>query len=49
MYSRGMIVKKDQQEAILWYQKSAEQDYPKAQFNLGVMSLRGDGIDKKLS
>ena len=36
-------------EAIYWYKKSAEQGYAKAQYNLGVMYLIGNGVNKSLS
>ena len=32
----GQGVAKDQVEAVKWYRKAAEQNYAKAQYNLGV-------------
>jgi hypothetical protein len=33
-------------EAVKWYQKSANQDYAKAQYQLGKCYLNGEGIAK---
>ena len=40
----------DKNEAIgrKWYQKAAKQGDPDAQYNLGIMLLRGEGGDKKI-
>ena len=34
----------DNREAVRWYRKSAEQGYPKAQHNLGLMYDTGRGV-----
>jgi len=36
----------DDVEAVLWYRKSAEQEYPKAQYSLGVCYATGRGIEQ---
>jgi hypothetical protein len=33
----------DDERAVYWYKKSAEQGYPKAQHNLALMYLMGTG------
>jgi uncharacterized protein len=35
-------------EAIRWYEKAAEQAFPDAMFNLGVIFRRGEGVSKDL-
>jgi TPR repeat protein len=35
-YEQGKGVGKDQVEAVKWYRKAAEQNYTKAQYNLGI-------------
>src|SRR5882672_7128534 len=42
-YDKGEGVVKDQVEAVKWYRKAAEQNYAKAQYNLGVCYERGYG------
>src|SRR6266496_1681980 len=42
-YDKGEGVAKDQVEAVKWYRKAAEQNYAKAQFNLGVCYDEGAG------
>ncbi|MBT5631521.1 MAG: sel1 repeat family protein [Nitrospina sp.] len=37
-------VAQDFEEAIKWYQLAADQDNPDAQFNLGLMYLKGQGV-----
>ena len=37
-YDLGMGVDKDLSIAFEWYQKSADQDYAKAQYNLGIFT-----------
>lgn len=34
----------DKQEALAWYRKAAEQGNPDAQYNVGMMYLRGEGV-----
>src|ERR1051326_424148 len=43
--------KSDYAEAAQWYLKAAEQSHARAQFNLGIMYLKGLGVprDKRLS
>ncbi|MGE3297716.1 MAG: tetratricopeptide repeat protein [Porticoccaceae bacterium] len=36
----------DKAEAARWYRKSAEQGYQNAQYNLGVLYLRGEGVEQ---
>jgi S1-C subfamily serine protease len=42
-YDSGAGVAKDKQEAARWFRKAAEKGVAEAQYNLGVMSLKGDG------
>ena len=44
MYSSGLGVRQDYQKSLEWYQKAANQNYAKAQFNLGVMYQAGQGV-----
>lgn len=37
-------VPQDYTQAIFWHQKSAEQGFTPAQFNLGIMYLEGQGV-----
>jgi uncharacterized protein len=39
-------VAQDLEEAVRWYQLAADQDNPDAQFNLGLMYLKGQGVPK---
>ncbi len=39
-------VAQDFEEAIKWYQLAADQDNPDAQFNLGLMYLKGHGVSQ---
>jgi TPR repeat protein len=39
-------VAKDYAEAVKWYRKAAEQNYARAQFNLGVSYAKGEGVAK---
>ncbi|MFZ2168120.1 MAG: tetratricopeptide repeat protein, partial [Methylococcaceae bacterium] len=34
----------DYNQAVAWYRKAAEQGHAKAQFNLGVMYKKGQGV-----
>ena len=40
----GIGVKKDLEQAYSWYLKSAEGDFPKAQYSLGLCWLWGKGV-----
>ncbi len=44
LYNSGVNVKKDQNKALLWYKRAAENNYPSAMFNLGNMYFDGKGI-----
>ena len=44
MYRKGNGVTQDEKKAVQWYQKSADQGYPLAQSNLGVMYELGKGV-----
>jgi TPR repeat protein len=46
MYYHGEGVKKNMEEALLWFHRAAEQDDPDAQYNLGFMYGRGEGVAK---
>ena len=43
MYYHALGVSQDYSRAIYWYQKSAEQENPKAQYNLALMYIDGQG------
>jgi TPR repeat protein len=43
MYNRGRGVQKSEDEAANWYSKAAEQQHPGAEYQLGMMYLRGRG------
>ena len=45
-YTNGEGVAKDQVEAVKWYRKAAEQNYPRGQYNLGVGYYKGEGVVK---
>ncbi|MEI9902940.1 MAG: tetratricopeptide repeat protein [Asticcacaulis sp.] len=34
----------DYAQAMIWYQKAADQNYPAATFNIGIMYLQGEGV-----
>ena len=44
MYYKGEGVTQDYKEAVKWYQLSAEQGHPEAQYKLGVMHENGKGV-----
>ncbi len=46
MYANGAGVAKDEQQALLWYRKAAQQGDADAQANLGVMCTNGVGVPK---
>ncbi len=46
MYKKGCGVTKNDQEAIKWFIKAAEQGHKKAQLNLGLMYKKGCGVTK---
>jgi TPR repeat protein len=45
-YEDGHGVTKDDAQAVQWYQKSADQDYPAAENSLGVMYALGRGVPR---
>lgn len=44
IYSQGLGVPQDYNEAVRWYRKAAEQGDSDAQYNLGVMNIQGNGV-----
>ena len=45
MYVKGQgDVRQDYAEAVKWYRKAAEQGFAEAQYNLGVMYAKGEGV-----
>ena len=38
----------DYPEAVRWYRKAAEQGEPKAQYGLGFMYTKGEGVATRL-
>jgi TPR repeat protein len=46
MYGDGTGVPKDEQQAVFWYRKAADQGDAVAQYNLGVMYANGTGVPK---
>ena len=49
-YGKGQLgLQKDEKQAIVWYEKAAEQNYPTAQYNLGIQYLKGNGVEKDIA
>ena len=48
LYADGLVLTKNNQEAIRWFQLAAEQGYAGAQTNLGVMYANGEGVNQDL-
>ena len=46
MYKNGQGVEQDFKEAVMWYEKAADQGLALAQFNLGVMYHKGQGVEQ---
>jgi hypothetical protein len=46
MYDQGQGVPRDDQQALYWYRKAADQDFVEAQFNIGIMYAIGQGMPK---
>ena len=44
MYDKGEGVPEDDQEAAKWFRRAAEQEYAKAQANLGFIHANGKGV-----
>jgi hypothetical protein len=46
MYQNGFGIAQDYGEAVKWYRRSAEQELPAGQFNLGAAYQNGFGVEK---
>jgi hypothetical protein len=46
MYTSGLGVAKNDEEAVSWYRKAAEQGLPEAQFELGTLYSVGRGVTR---
>ena len=46
MYANGRGVAQDDEQAVFWYRKAAEQGNAIAQFNLGKMYENGHGVEQ---
>ncbi|MNI90771.1 Localization factor PodJL [compost metagenome] len=46
MYANGRGIAKDEQQAVIWYRKAAEQGFADAQFLLGLYYELGKGVTK---
>jgi TPR repeat protein len=46
MYSAGLGVAKDDQQAVFWWRKAAKENDPKAVYNLAMAYSDGKGVDK---
>lgn len=44
LFAYGRGVAKDDDQAVLWFRKAAEQDFAAGQFALGAMYLQGRGV-----
>jgi len=44
MYAKGQGVSQDYSQALIWYQKAADQGNADAQFSLGAMYHKGEGV-----
>jgi hypothetical protein len=44
-FSKGIAVKKDEREAVIWFRKGADKGSPKAMLNLAKMLLANKGVD----
>ncbi len=45
-YAHGEGVRRNDQQAILWYQRAVDQGVSRAMLDLGVMYLHGNGVDQ---
>jgi TPR repeat protein len=43
-YATGVGIPRDQQLALSWFRKAADQGIAEAQYNLGLAYFKGDGI-----
>ena len=48
-YLNGEGVEQDDEEAVKWFRKAAEQGYPIAEFHLGMRYYDGRGVEKNLT
>jgi TPR repeat protein len=48
LYEDGLVVAKNDAEAVRWYRLAARQGYAGAQTNLGVMYANGAGVETDL-
>jgi TPR repeat protein len=48
IYDNGYGIKKDMQNAAVWYRKAAEQGDAQAQCNLAIIYKTGDGAEKDM-
>ena len=46
LYFFGKGMAKDEEQAVYWYSKAAEQGIVDAQYNLGVCYYNGEGVAK---
>ena len=44
MYGNGRGVRQDDEEAVRWYRRAAEQGHASGQYNLGFMYENGRGV-----
>jgi hypothetical protein len=42
----GTNVPLDYRQALTWYRRAAEQNYPDAEFSLGYMYEQGEGVNR---
>ena len=45
-YEKGRGVDQDEEEAFVWYSKSAGQSLDKGQYKVGIFYLKGSGVDQ---
>ena len=48
LYDKGLGVTENKSTALLWYYAAAQNNYAKAQYNLGVFFLKGIGTSVNL-
>lgn len=46
MYTKGQGVGQDDQQAVIWYRKAADQGDADAQYNLGIRYADGKGVSQ---
>jgi hypothetical protein len=49
MYANGRGVPEDDQQAVAWYRKAAEQGLPDARYSLGLAYENGRGVPQDLT